>query len=243
MFLRAVWTVAAVYLITGVQASAQLPPSNEAAVASELPAASAGFQPLFNGQSLAGWRTIQVDGRWWRVEDGVIVGGSPDLSESIPHNTFLETNDEFGDFELRVKLRLAGKEGFVNSGIQFRSLREGNSHEMIGYQADVGDNWWGKLYDESRRNRVLAEPPTSSKIQASIDEGKTTTEDGGTQTDWVDYRIVAEGNHLRAWVNGIPAFDYTETEPGIAQKGKIALQAHGNGVTRVEIAEVMIKRL
>ena len=31
-------------------------------------------------------------------------------------------------------------------------------HEVIGYQADMGGKYWGALYDESRRRKVLAGP-------------------------------------------------------------------------------------
>ncbi len=45
-------------------------------------------------------------------------------------------------------------DGKGNSGVQFRSIRIPH-HEMSGYQADIGEGYWGSLYDESRRNKVL----------------------------------------------------------------------------------------
>ena len=194
--------------------------------------AAEGFEPLFDEKSLEGWETISADQKWWWVRDGMIVGGSEDLSETIPHNTFLATEKEYGDFELRAKIRLIGTEGFVNSGIQFRSKRDPKSPEMIGYQADIGPGWWGKLYDESRRNRVLAEPADNQAVSKSVKPG-----------EWVDYRIVAKGPHLQAWVNGVPAFDYTEEDADIARRGAIAIQVHGNGKARVEVDEIKIREL
>ena len=191
-----------------------------------------GLKPLFDEKSLEGWETISADEKWWRVRDGKIIGGSEDLSENIPHNTFLATEKEYGDFELRAKIRLIGTEGFVNSGIQFRSKRDPKSPEMIGYQADIGPGWWGKLYDESRRNRVLAEPADNQAVAKSVEPG-----------EWVDYRIVAEGPRLRAWVNGVPAFDYVEQDADIARRGAIAIQVHGNGKTRVEVDEINIREI
>ena len=69
------------------------------------------------------------------------------------------TREAFGDFELRLEARLRG-EG-QNAGVQFRSARIPNDHEVIGYQCDMGRMdgrlIWGALYDESRRRRMLAE--------------------------------------------------------------------------------------
>ena len=103
-----------------------------------LPAA----EPLFDGATLAGW---EGDAAVWRVEDGQIVAGS--LATRQEKNDFLATTERFGDFELRLKIRLEGTEGFINSGIQFRSERVPSSHEMIGYQADFGACYDGALYD------------------------------------------------------------------------------------------------
>ena len=111
-------------------------------------------RPLFDGESLAGWETVEADARWWKAAEGMIVGGS--LAEHVPHNTFLSTKERFGNFELSFTIRVRGAEGFINSGIQIRSERVPNSAEMSGYQVDAGPGWWGKLYDESRRNRVIA---------------------------------------------------------------------------------------
>src|SRR5690606_15437621 len=80
------------------------------------------------------------------------------LTQTVPRNEFLATTRSYTNFVLRLKIKLTGTEGFVNSGIQIRSERIPNHHEMIGYQADAGEGWWGAIYDESRRNKVLAKP-------------------------------------------------------------------------------------
>src|SRR5688572_30261341 len=86
-----------------------------------------GFVSLFDGKSLAGW---EGDEKVFRVADGAIVGGS--LKERVARNEFLCTTKEYGDFELRLKARLVGKG--ENAGVQFRSRRIPNHHEVIGYQ-------------------------------------------------------------------------------------------------------------
>ena len=90
-------------------------------------------KPLFDGKSLAGWEVLEGERQLWRVKDGVITAGS--LTEKVPHNSFIATKRSFNNFDLRLKIRITGTEGFVNSGIQIRSVRVPDSHEMIGYQS------------------------------------------------------------------------------------------------------------
>ncbi|NBX29523.1 DUF1080 domain-containing protein, partial [bacterium] len=187
-------------------------------------------QPIFDGASLAGWDARAGEEKWWKVADGMIVGGS--LEEKVPHNTFLATKESFGNFELTLKIRIRGAGGFVNSGIQIRSTRVPDSHEMQGYQVDAGPGWWGKLYDESRRNKVIGEPRDPKPLAAAIKEG-----------DWNEYRIRAEGPAIRSWINGVAALDYVEKDPAIPLTGQIGLQVHGGGKALVEVKDVRIEPL
>ncbi|HWA97770.1 MAG TPA: DUF1080 domain-containing protein, partial [Pirellulales bacterium] len=99
-------------------------------------APAAEWQPLFDGKTLDGWNgNLEV----FRVEDGAIVGGT--LTERNPRNEFLAYDRPFADFELRLKFKLLG--AGANAGVQIRSQRVPNHHEMIGYQADLGEKWWG----------------------------------------------------------------------------------------------------
>ena len=184
---------------------------------------------LFDGRTLAGW---EGDLKWWRVQDGAVTGGS--TTEKVPKNSFLATTRSFQNFDLRLKIKLTGdpKTGMINSGVQIRSLRVPDHHEMSGYQVDAGDKWWGKLYDESRRNKVIAEPIDAAAADAAV-----------KRDDWNDYRILAEGPRIRSWINGVPAFDYTETDPAIALDGKVALQVHSGGMALVQFKDIAITEL
>lgn len=186
--------------------------------------ASAEPRPLFDGETLAGW---EGDEATWRVEDGAIVAGS--LEVTVPRNEFLATEREFGDFELTLKYKLEGTEGFVNGGVQFRSRRIPGDHEVVGYQADLGMGFDGALYDESRRRRMLAQPPADLLAKA-LKKG-----------DWNEYRIRAEGPRVRLWLNDVPTVDYTETEADIARSGVIALQIHGGCKAVVRYKDVVIE--
>jgi hypothetical protein len=185
---------------------------------------------LFDGKSLEGWETLKDDACSWKVVDGMIKAGS--LTEKVPHNSFLATKRSYHNFDLRLKIRISGTEGFINSGIQIRSVRLPNSHEMFGYQVDAGKGWWGKLYDESRRRKVIGQAADLAAVNNAVKEN-----------GWNEYRILAEGPRIRSWINGVPALDYTESDSNIALDGHIGIQVHGNGKTLVEVKDVTIKEL
>lgn len=191
------------------------------------PAAAADPMSLFDGRTFAGWEG-DVEGVW-KIVDGTIVAGSPDVRQE--HNDFLCTKRQFANFELRLAIKLEGSDGFVNSGIQFRSARIPNNHEVKGYQADFGAGYEGALYDESRRNRILAKP-AADVIAKAYKPGA-----------WNDYRIRAEGSRIRLFLNGIQTVDYTEIEPDIATSGVIGLQIHGNAKVRVSFKDIVIEEL
>ena len=114
------------------------------------PAPANSFKPLFDGKTFTGWEgNLKV----FRIENGAIVGGS--LKANVAHNEYLCTTRRYHNFEVRLKFKLLGEN--VNGGVQFRSERVPKSNEMIGYQADMADRYWGCLYDE-RRHKLLTGP-------------------------------------------------------------------------------------
>jgi len=188
--------------------------------------ATAASVSLFDGKTLAGWEgNLAV----WRVQDGTITGGS---MEGNPRNEFLATTKPYHNFVLRLEYRLVGKEGFINSGVQFRSKRIAQpAHEMSGYQADIGVNYSGCLYDESRRNRVLVQAD-KALIEAAEKPG-----------EWNRYEIRCEGARIQLTVNGKRTVDYTERDPAIELNGLIALQIHGNCKAEVSFRDLSIEVL
>ena len=183
-----------------------------------------GFTPLLDGHSFAGWEgNLGV----FRIQDGTIVGGS--LQTNLPHNEFLCTTNEYSDFELRLKFKLIG--ATANGGVQIRSRRVPNNTEVSGYQADLGQEYWGSLYDESRRNRTLA--------QANATELRRVLK----PDDWNDYRIRCQGRRIQLWVNGYQTVDYSEPDPGLEQKGIIGLQIHGGPPSEARYREIRIQPL
>jgi hypothetical protein len=170
---------------------------------------------IFDGKTFDGWE-FRGNEKWFRIEDGAIVGGT--FEEKIPRNEFIVSKQEYGDFTLRIECKALG-EG-CNGGVQFRSFRtpaDGNQpNEMIGYQADMTEtaNYWGAIYDESRRNRFIAEPP------------KELIERLFCPNDWNEYEIICKGNNVKVFLNGTLTVDYTETDESIPKRGFIGLQIH-----------------
>ena len=181
--------------------------------------------PLFDGKTFNGW---QGDSKVFRIDDGAIVGGS--LKSALSHNEFLTLTKEYGDFELRLKVKLTGASS-ANGGIQIRSRRIPNNHEMIGYQADMGQQYWGSLYDESRRNKTLA-GPTADEIKRVL-----------KPNEWNDYVIRCQGRHIQLWLNGVKTVDYTEADEKLEQKGLIGLQIHGGPASEAWYKDIVVEEL
>ena len=156
--------------------------------AMELPPRVGKAISLFDGKTLNGWEGSAL----WRVEDGVIAGGS--LTETVKHNDFLASTRDYTNFIVRFQIRLLGTNGFLNSGFQVRSQRVPKNHEMAGYQCDYGEPaWYGCIYDESRRNKVISgsdmktlRPALNKDVQG-----------------WNDYVIRADGARITTWINGV----------------------------------------
>ena len=192
-----------------------------------LACAQAAPVPLFDGKSFDGWDGDTA--KTWRIENGEIVGGS--LTEKVAHNEFLATRKSYANFELRLKFKLTGTEGQINAGVQIRSERLPDHFEMIGYQADLGEKYYGALYDESRRKKVLAAPEADVIAKAL------------KLNEWNEYRIRCEGKHIQLWINGVQTVDYTEPDDAIVQKGRIAVQIHGGGKAEARYKDLMIEEL
>ncbi len=184
---------------------------------------------LFDGKSLTGW---DFDPAVWRVEDGLMTGGS--LTEKVTQNYFICTNKNYQNFDLKLKIKCSGDPatGMLNSGIQIRSLRVPGGHHMSGYQVDCGKGWFGKIYDEFRRNKVIAEPLDAAALDKAVDV-----------YGWNEYRIRAEGPRIQVWINGVAAIDYTEADKNVALDGQLGPQVHSGGACLVQVKDITIEEL
>ena len=184
---------------------------------------------LFDGKTLKGWEGKK---KFFRVEDGAIVAGF--LNARIPNNEFLSSGKEYGDFELRFEAKLVGQGN--NAGVQFRSQRIPKSHEMIGYQCDIGSmgktSIWGALYDESRRRKFLKQVPLPTQ---------GVTDPNG----WNQFRIRAQSSTISIWINGALATRYFENEPEakIPRKGRFGLQIHSGPPAEACYKDIEVREL
>ena len=193
-------------------------------IANLLSASAPQSTSLFDGRTFRGWEGDTT--HTWQIEDGTLTGGS--LTETVPHNEFLTTTQSYSDFTLQLDFKLVGT-GFVNAGVQFRSVRTNDpAYEMSGYQADLGQGYWGCLYDESRRNKVIAYAD-SVALQAVL-----------KKDDWNQYKIKCEGPRIQLWINGLPTVDYTEPDASITRSGLIGLQIHGGGKAQVRYRNIVL---
>jgi putative membrane-bound dehydrogenase-like protein len=184
---------------------------------------------LFDGKTLSGW---EGDTKLWRVQDVAITGGS--LTETVKQNEFLASTRDYTNFIVRFKIKLTGSEGFINSGFQIRSQRVPKSSEMAGYQCDYGEpNWYGAVYDESRRNKVMS----ASDMKALRPVLRS--------NDWNEYVIRADGPRITTWINGVMGTDFIEPDTSLPNYdwGKFGIQVHGGGKTMVQVRDVTVEEL
>jgi Domain of Unknown Function (DUF1080) len=179
---------------------------------------------LFNKKNLEGWSGNE---NIWRVSRGTIIGGNK--TDLQPQNEFLSTTSSYKNFELELLFNVKGYSGFINAGVQFHSERLVNpSNEMKGFQADIGPTCMGSLYDESRRNKYLAE---ADQRRVKLKKG------------WNTYKIICRENKITLFINNRQTITYSELDSGIPLAGKIGLQIHGGGVLEVFYKNIVIKPL
>jgi len=200
-----------------------------------------GWVSLFDGQSIDNW-VVKGGSAKYHVEDGVIVGTTVEKSK----NTFLCTKRDYADFELELMV-LCDKA--LSSGIQIRShvyarptpqaskqerIREAG--EVYGYQCEittadkcVSGNFW----DEGRWTKWHDDLTSKPGACAAFKDGQ-----------WNHYRIVAQGDRIRSWVNGVACADFRDA---LDASGFIGLQVHsipaGKGPYRVRWKDIKIREL
>jgi type 1 glutamine amidotransferase len=204
----------------------------------------AGFVPLFDGKSLAGW---EGKPEFWRVEDGVIVGETT-AEKPTKGNTFLIWRaGQVDDFELELAYRITDK---GNSGIQYRSKDLGD-FVVGGYQGDFegGTKYSGIMYEEKGRGILCLR---GQRATIAADGTKTPGEPIGDTAklqdvikpgEWNAYRIVAKGPKLQHFINGqLMSETVDEQEGKRAVQGVLALQLHAGPPMKVEFKDIRLKR-
>jgi hypothetical protein len=222
-----------------------------------------GFAKIFDGKSLKGWAG---DTKYWRVEDGNLVG-------EITPETLLKTNSfiiwqggEPGDFELKGEFNITEK---GNSGVNYRSDQLTDvPNALRGYQADIdgANRYTGQNYEERKRTTLayrgeiatINDPTEKSPeaFKANLKNnawlGRTVTGSLGTSDElktkikaeqWNEFHIVAKGNRLQHYINGVLMSDVTDNDSVNGKaKGLLGVQVHVGPPMKVQYRNIRIKQ-
>lgn len=186
-----------------------------------------GFQPLFNGKDLTGWKATGKAEVWGAEKEAIFCQGGG--------GGWLLTEKEFGDYELRLEYKMP-KGG--NSGIALRTPFKGDpAYFGMEIQLIDDENWPGKLKTWQHTGSIYNVVPSAKTANKAIGE-------------WNQMRIVAKGRHLLVEQNGsklvdVNLDDYVEEHgkkhPGLLRdKGHIGFQSYNK---RVEFRNIVLKPL
>ena len=218
-----------------------------------------GFVPIFDGKTLDNW---EGEAGYWSVRDGVLTG--EETSETAPKlkaNTFLIwKGGNPSDFELKAEYRIS-PEG--NSGIQYRSEKvEGVPYGLRGYQLDMdgANHYTGQNYEERGRCIIAwrgqkvtlpaVSEPIKTLVQRNVWTASIVTDSLGNADSlkskihdgWNTCHIIAKGNHLQHYINGVLMCDITDDDTtNRKSSGLIGLQLHAGHVMKVEFRNIRIK--
>jgi len=216
-----------------------------------VPPEPAGMIALFNSRDLQGW-----DGnpKLWSVRNGLLRGETTPEIKTKGNTFIIWQGGEPADFDLRLSFRVGPAN---NSGVQFRSRRvpaqptDENRWVVAGYQAEVRNQGGqaGLLYDErGKRGRMCR----VGERNIWTSEGKKTAGKVGDAAaiaatfktdDWNEYVIIAEGNHIRHYLNGVQTIEFTDDDKTNRRAaGIIALQLHGGVPMWVEYKNIRLKQ-
>jgi hypothetical protein len=193
----------------------------------------AGFEPLFNGRDLTGWKLVGGRGPGYIVENGVLV-----CPEDGGGNLF--TEKEYANFVLRLDWRLWDG---GNNGVGIRAPLEGDA-AYVGMEIQILDE-----ASEKYKKGAGLKPTQMTGSVYDVFAAKS----GHVKRDgvWNEYQIEARGRRIKVTLNGVVVTDVDldsvkdpevlKKHPGLARaKGHIGFLGHG---TRVEFRNIRIMEL
>jgi len=210
-----------------------------------------GFAPLFDGNSLAGWREAPKGKvAAWSVKDGVIRGEGKENRQVY----LISASDEaLADFELKFSYRMLTK---GNTGVETRArVDKTGKRDFEGYHADLGHvgigdevlGAWDFHFGKDTRKEFPCKRGTRLVINEK-GEGEHGKIKNAVQVeeikkgDWNACRIVAKGNHFQFFINGKLSSEFTDKLEGKQlSSGFIGLQLHDKGMV-VEFKDLFLKK-
>lgn len=196
------------------------------------PDLNTGMTSLFNGQDLTGWEP-RGGTCTFEAKDGLLVGTCVPGSNS----TYLSTKQvDYADFVFTCDMKWKVD---CNSGVMFRAQSKpgkddqetvfGPQAEMEGFSQDR--HWSGGIYGQSCGGYFY---PLWLKEHK---EARAATRQG----EWNRVTILAKGNVVKTWVNGVPAAHWIDN--GSYRKGFFGLQIHKGAKGQVLWKNIKVKRL
>lgn len=194
-----------------------------------------GYKSLFNGKDLSGWKIPAGDNGHWKVVDGVIDYDAQSEAKGEKH---LWTEEEFGDFQLKIDWRIKKTTGFYDvpyvlpDGTTVKDEKGKNlTHPMPNADSGIylrGEpraqlNIWcwpigsGEVY--SYRNGK----DTSPEVRAGVTPKMKADNPIG---EWNTFEVTMKGDRLTVVLNGHTVIENAQL-PDVPAKGAIALQHHG----------------
>ena len=210
------------------------------------PLAETGFQPIFDGKSLAGW---DGDSTFWRVENGALAGQTTTEKQPAANTFLIWRGGSPKDFELKLQFRLTG----FNSGIQFRSAELPDiKWAMKGYQADMdgAQQYTGQIYEERGRG-FLAMRGQFSYIPDGQKPGVVGSVGDSNELkalikseDWNDLHLIVRGNTIIQLLNGrVMSMLIDDDTAGRKLEGLIGIQVHRGPAMKIEVRQIRLKQL
>jgi len=218
--------------------------------AAEPPLREPGFVSIFNGRDLSGW---EGEEDYWRVVDGMIEGAADRGGQST--NSWLIWRDgTLKNFHLKLKFRiLAG-----NSGVFYRAVDKGNFGGR-GYQAEVADGPFGtgKLHHGGGKRGANADvgqfminqQDSKGLLVGAVADSKWLIKlPYYVPGEWSAYDIIARGNHITHFVNGIPTVEFIDRDEKDPERkrrvdeGLLGLQLHGREQMKVQFKDIRVRQ-
>ena len=177
-----------------------------------------GWKSLFDGKTLKGW--VYEKG-YWEVRDGAIVG---DKKGKTDHHHYMFSDKDYSDFEMHIDVKMIGYNSGVCARIQPKSF-----DDVPGYQVDMGEGYWGCLWDEHHRQTKIFDYPAEKANQILHKD------------DWNHYYFRMVGPHITLFLNGVKTAE--GDDPGGFPSGPLGFQlCHGEN-TVASFKNIYIKPL
>jgi len=211
------------------------------APAAEDKPSDAGFTPIFDGKTLAGWHvsaqtghsrtSLNKSGGKWVVQDGAIVG-----SQDIPGNGgIILTDKQYGNFEVALEMK---NDFEPDSGLFLRSTEKGQAYQaLIDYHKNgnlmgiYGEGLSGGIHirNFSFRERVDDIMPVEAPFPLPIPPNRWSGFWKHGEWNELRARIIGNPPTITTWIKGVKFMEWTDQEKRHPDQGGIALQVHGGG--------------